>query len=219
MDRILIAPSTDPTKSEDDLLSYVREIQDYADFLHCDVMDGVFVPRKTISYETILLLKRNCLLPLDVHLMVQNPLDEIEKYAKSGANIITIHYESFSCKTEIEKAVREIKKMGCLAGISIKPNTQIKEISSLLPTIDLVLVMSVEPGKSGQSFIPETLSKVFELSEAKNEYGYNFLIEVDGGVNKANSLQLINNGANVLVSGSYVYSSADKNEAIESLRG
>lgn len=219
MDRILIAPSTDPAKDESDLLSYVRQIQDHADFLHCDVMDGVFVSRKTISYETVSLLKHNCLLPLDVHLMVQNPLNVIEKFAESGANIITVHYESFESNEEVSKAVDYIKKTGCLAGVSVKPNTQIQQIFDLLENIDLILVMSVEPGKSGQSFIPETLAKVDELNSIRKKYGYKFLIEVDGGINNTNASELINSGANVLVSGSYVYANIDKKSAIESLRG
>ena len=218
MDRILIAPSTDPAKSKEDLLKYVQEIQDYADFLHCDVMDGKFVERKTISYDTISLLKQHCLLPLDVHLMVQDPMVVIDEFARSGANIITIHYESFLDKKEVVKALKKIKQQGCLVGISIKPKTSVIEIVDVLDYVDLVLVMSVEPGKSGQSFIEESLSKICELANIRTKKSLNFLIEVDGGVNLNNSSSIIKSGADVLVSGNCVYSATDRKDVIKKLR-
>ena len=218
MDRILIAPSTDPAKTEKDLVEYIHNIQAYADFLHCDVMDGLFVSRKTISYDTIALIKQNCLLPLDVHLMVENPMPVLGKYAESGANIITVHYESFESGAEFFNAIKHIKKLGCLAGVSVKPQTKIQEIYDVLEIVDLVLVMSVEPGKSGQHFMSETLTKISELNDIRVRNGYKFLIEVDGGINNENCSQIINSGADVLVSGNYVYSADDKKVAIESLR-
>lgn len=218
MDRILIAPSTDPAKNKDDLLKYVQEIQDYADFLHCDVMDGKFVERKTISYDSIALLKQHCLLPLDVHLMVQDPMSAIENFAQSGANIITIHYESFLERKDVLKVLKKIKQLGCLAGISIKPKTGVSEIIDLLEIVDMVLVMSVEPGKSGQSFIEESLTKISELGDIRTKNTLKFLIEVDGGVNLNNASRIIESGADVLVSGNCVYSATDRKDVIGRLR-
>ena len=218
MDRILIAPSTDPAKTESDLIEYVHQIQDYADFLHCDVMDGKFVERKTISYQTIKLLKQNCLLPLDVHLMVQNPTEVIEEFVKSGANIITIHYETFSTLHDLKNAIKKIKQLGCLAGVSIKPKTSADQILEILADIDLLLIMSVEPGKSGQSFMIETLGKISDFDKIRKENGFCFLIEVDGGINGSNAKEVLESGADVLVSGNYVYSSNDRKVAIQNLR-
>lgn len=219
MDEVMIAPSTDPVKDIDSLIIYVKSIQDYVDLLHCDVMDGEFVERKTISYDTVNYLKENCLLPLDVHLMVSHPEKLVHKFAESGANIITIHAESFEKEKDLIDCIKSIRSFGCLVGISIKPNTPCSVIFNIIHCIDVVLVMSVEPGKSGQSFNRLALDKIQELANYRAKNNLNFKIEVDGGINNTNSKSIIDCGADILVSGSYIFNALNKIEAINLLKG
>ena len=218
MDKVMIAPSTDPAKDFNSLLTYVKSIQDYADLLHCDVMDGEFVERKTISYDTIKHLKDNCLLPLDVHLMVSSPEKVVKKFAESGANIITIHAECFDKEKDLKSCLQSIRCYGCLVGISIKPNTPCSDIFSILKYVDVVLVMSVEPGKSGQSFNNNAIKRIQELANYRTKNNLNFKIEVDGGINNTNSQSVIESGADILVSGSYVFNAQNKEIAIKLLK-
>ncbi len=219
MDKTLkIAPSTDPIKSVHDIVKYAESIKHVADFLHCDIMDGEFVENKTYSYTSLSLINEKTLLPLDVHLMIKNPHKYIDKFLKAGANILTIHYEAYSDKKQLINDLKYIGSTGTLAGLSIKPKTPISEIIPYLSFLDVVLVMSVEPGKSGQPFIDDTYQKVVQLNKIKSDYDVDFLIEVDGGINPTVSQNLKRYGANILVSGSYVYNSENKQEAIKSLR-
>ncbi len=215
---IYISVSTDPINDFQDMVEYAKEMQDKADFLHCDVMDGVFVKKKTISANHINNLNQNSLIPLDVHLMCNEPLSNISDYLKAGANIVTVHYEAFENKNDIIKAVKMLKEANALAGLSFKPDTEVKEIKMFLHDFDVILVMSVEPGASGQKFINNSLNKIKLLDEIRRENGYNYKIEVDGGVNESNSQDIIDAGADMLVSGSYVYKSSDHQQAIENLR-
>ena len=218
MDKLLIAPSTDPVKTVEDLIKYADEIKNDADLLHCDIMDGKFVENKTFSYDVLGILKEKTLLPLDVHLMIEKPTKLIKKFAQSGANIITVHYEAYKSKNKLIWDLKLIKKLGALSGLSIKPNTEIGEIVSIIGYCDFVLIMSVEPGKSGQKFIEKTYGKVSEINKIKIDYGIRLKIEVDGGINPEISHRLKMLGANVIVSGSYVFSSENRQVAISSLR-
>ncbi len=218
MDKLLIAPSTDPVKTVEDLIKYADEIKNDADLLHCDIMDGKFVENKTFSYDVLGILKEKTLLPLDVHLMIEKPTKLIKKFAQSGANIITVHYEAYKSKNRLIRDLKLIRKLGALSGLSIKPNTEIGEVVSIIGYCDFVLIMSVEPGKSGQKFIEKTYGKVSEINKIKIDYGIRLKIEVDGGINPEISHRLKMLGANVIVSGSYVFSSENRQVAISSLR-
>lgn len=215
---VYISVSTDPINDFQEMVEYAKEMQDKADMLHCDVMDGVFVQKKSISASHVYNINQNSLIPLDVHLMCNEPLAIIHEYLKAGANIVTIHYEAFENKNDIIKAVKTIKDAHALAGLSFKPETEVKEIKMFLHDFDVILVMSVEPGASGQKFITDSLAKIKLLDEIRKENGYNYKIEVDGGVNDSNSQAIIEAGADMLVSGSYVYKSSDRLQAIETLR-
>ncbi len=216
--KILIAPSTDPVKTVHEIIDYAESIKHNADFLHCDIMDGSFVENKTYSYTTLGLINEKTLLPLDVHLMISNPSKYIDKFLQAGANILTVHYEAYKNKKKLIKDLEHIRESGTLSGLSIKPKTPVSEILSYLSYTDVVLVMSVEPGKSGQQFIEDTYQKVVQLNKIKTDYNVDFKIEVDGGVNPDISAKLKKYGVDILVSGSYIYKSDDRLVAISNLR-
>ncbi len=215
---VYVSVSTDPVTGYQEIIDYAREIQGEADFLHCDVMDGNFVGKTTYDENLVKNINSMSLIMLDVHLMVKEPYALIEKYISAGANFITLHYEAFADKNELVKAIKLIKSKGALAGISLKPDTKFKEIKPYVYDIDLVLVMSVEPGASGQRFIFNTYEKIKEINSFRNENNLNFKISVDGGVSPENSKLLIDYGVDILVSGSYVYKSNNRKQAIKSLR-
>lgn len=215
---VYLSVSTDPINDFQDIVDYAKEMQNKADMLHCDVMDGVFVKKKTISATHIYTINQNSLIPLDVHLMCQEPLQSLPDYLKAGANIITVHYEAFENKNDIVKAVKLIKGANALAGLSFKPETEVKEIKMFLHDFDVVLVMSVEPGASGQKFMPISLEKIKQLDQIRRENNLEYKIEVDGGINDTNAQNIIEAGADILVSGSYIYRAQDKNLAIEKLK-
>ncbi|MBQ8909209.1 MAG: ribulose-phosphate 3-epimerase [Clostridia bacterium] len=214
-----ISVSTDPIKDESKVIDYARFMQGKADMLHCDIMDGKFVTAETYNSSLVQAINENSLIMLDVHLMCAEPLDSIDDYLDAGANIITVHYEAFQDKNDIVKAIEKIKKADALAGLSIRPETPIKEIKMFLHALDLVLVMSVVPGASGQSFMPESLEKIKELDALRIGNNYSYKIEVDGGINENNSDSIIEAGADILVSGSYVYGAKDRMIAMNKLRG
>ena len=218
MDKLLVAPSTDPAKTVEAIICYANEIKDFADFLHCDIMDEKFVPNKTYSYDVLKEIDSKTLLPLDVHLMVENPHKVLKQFIKSGANFLTVHFEAYNNKNKLIRDLKQIRKLGALSGLSIKPNTPVLEIIPFLSYCDLVLLMSVEPGKSGQKFIQNTYQKVVELNEIKQNYKANIKIEVDGGINPEISQQLKKFGVDIVVSGSFVYNSKNREEAINNLR-
>lgn len=215
----MIAPSTDPAKDIQDLLNYIGIIEDCADMLHCDVMDGCFVERKTFSGEFLDVINKKTTMPLDVHLMIEKPHKKVLSYIQKGANIVTVHFEAFKNSKAVLKCLKHIKKNGALCGLSIKPKTKIDDIKEFLSFVDLVLVMSVEPGKSGQVFMEDSLSKIVMLNNIRKEYDLGYKIEVDGGINNQNAQRVISAGADILVSGNYVYSSDNKANAINSLKG
>lgn len=216
---VYVSVSTDPVSSYQEIIEYAKQMQTTADFLHCDIMDGVFVPKTTYDFMLVKNINANSEIPLDVHLMVREPLKDIKKYVEAGANIITVHYDAFEDKEDIVQAVNLIKFNNTLAGISLKPETPFRDIKPYCFNIDLVLVMSVEPGASGQKLLTSTYKKLKEIDDFRKENNLNFKIEVDGGVTKDNSKILAELGADMLVSGSFVYKAQDREKAIESLKG
>lgn len=213
-----VSVSTDPIQSYQEIVEYAKSLQGDADFLHCDVMDGKFVSKTTYDYNLIKTINANCLLPLDVHLMVEEPKADIKKYIDAGANIITVHYEAFEDKKDLVSALEMIKKHNCLAGISLKPETSFKEIKPYCYDVDVLLIMSVTPGASGQKFGNYALSKIKEIDTFRKENQLNFKIEIDGGVNLENAKLLTGMGVDILVSGSCVYKAANHAEVISALR-
>lgn len=187
-----------------------------ADALHLDVMDGVFVPNISFGLPVIEALRSHTRLPFDVHLMIVDPERYIERFAKVGADWITVHYEACSDPAAVLRTIRE---NGCLAGLSIKPNTAPEEIFPLLPLCDMILVMTVEPGFGGQSLIPECLGKISVLRAELARIGHTAAIEVDGGVNGKTVDAVREAGAEILVAGSSVFGAADMAAAIQALRG
>ncbi len=184
-----------------------------ADYLHVDVMDGHFVPNLTIGAPVVEALKRVSKIPLDCHLMIESPEKYIADFAKAGAKIITVHFEASSA---LEKLAMQIKANSCLAGISIKPQTQASEIFSLLKFFDLILVMSVEPGFSGQKFMPECALKLAELRREIEKQNLKCLLEIDGGVNLETALQC--READILVAGHAVFRAPSYQKAIQALK-
>lgn len=170
-------------------------------WIHFDVMDGDFVENKTFKYEVVKEIGKYCHFFKDVHLMTYNPIQYLKEYKEAGANQITFHYESVD-KREIGSIIDKIKRLNMKVGISIKPNTKIEEIEEYLPYLDLILIMSVEPGKGGQKFMEESLLKIKWLKEHK--VGNHYLISVDGGINDVTSKQVKEFGADVIVVGTYL---------------
>jgi ribulose-phosphate 3-epimerase len=207
--KLKIAPSI-LSADRNNLQKDVDEIEPYSDLIHVDVMDGKFVPPKTFLPEEIGKIKSK--LPKDVHLMVVDPEKSfIDDYAKAGANIITIHAEA--CK-DIPKTIKKIKNLGIKVGISINPPSSLDMILPNLDDVDMVLVMSVNPGWAGQKFMPEVLEKIKKIRKLRPKLD----IEIDGGINKDTIKDAVKAGANVIVAGSSVFGWKDRKKAIEELR-
>ena len=177
-----------------------------ADMIHVDVMDGHFVPNLTIGPPVIKALKKNCVIKFDVHLMISPVHEYIEAYADAGADIITIHPEATD---NLEASILKIKELKKKVGVSLNPESKIDLINNLLDQIDLVLIMSVNPGFGGQKFMPKMLDKIKDLKKIQKERKLNFDIEIDGGINFDNCKTAIDAGANILVSGTTVFKSND----------
>lgn len=186
-----------------------------ADMLHLDVMDGVFVPNMSFGMPVIEALRKHTDMIFDVHLMIVEPEKYVERFIKAGADIVTFHIEACSC---IEDTLRLIRSYGKKAALSVKPNTKIEEVYPYLEMLDMVLVMTVEPGFGGQKLIPETLEKVKTLRNEITRRGLNIDIQVDGGIGTENAKIVRESGANVLVAGSSVFKAPNKAEVIKKLK-
>ena len=187
-----------------------------ADYIHIDVMDGHFVPQITIGALVVASIRKWTNLPLDVHLMIESPEQQIEQFVKAGAGIITVHTET--C-LHIHRVIHMIKEAGIKAGVSINPATSISVLDEILPEIDMVLVMSVNPGYGGQTFIDNSLGKIARLRTELDRRGLNLEVEVDGGINTQTAPKVVKAGATILVAGAAVFNSGRSvSEAIKKLR-
>ena len=196
------------------LIEEIKSV-DNAKYLHIDVMDGKFVPNITIGPLVMKNFKKEINnIVMDVHLMIADPVKYAPDFVKAGADIITFHYEAVKYA---EPAIDAIRELGVKVGISIKPLTDINVLDDLLDKVDLILIMSVEPGFGGQAFIPSALDKIKYLADKRKQNGYNYLIEVDGGINKETAKQCIEAGVDILVAGSYIFSSNNRKALIEEI--
>ena len=186
-----------------------------ANWFHIDVMDGVFVPNISFGTPIMKVLKKNAKKTLDVHLMIVNPDNYLESFAELGADILTVHYEA--C-THLHRTVQRVKDLKMKAGVAINPHTPISSLKSIIKELDLVCIMSVNPGFGGQSFIEGTYSKIEELKSLIKEQSSKAIIEIDGGVNSENAKKLIDCGANALVAGSFVFKSSEPVNTIKELK-
>jgi ribulose-phosphate 3-epimerase len=186
-----------------------------ADWIHCDIMDGVFVPNISFGFPVLEHIKKIAAKPLDVHLMIIDPDRYLAHFRDAGANILTVQYEA--C-IHLNRTVNEIRSLGMKAGIALNPHTPVSMLKHVLHYIDMVLIMTVNPGFGGQSFIMESYDKIAELREMIDSDGSNVLIEVDGGVDTGNAEKLVNTGADVLVAGNSVFSSENPAETIRRLK-
>ena len=186
-----------------------------ADWIHCDIMDGVFVPNISFGFPVIEHIKKIAGKPLDVHLMIIDPDRYIDRFHDAGADILTVQYEACN---HLHRSVSEIRNLGMKAGVAINPHTPVSLLKNSLPFIDMVLIMTVNPGFGGQSFIMESYYKIAELRKMINEGGYKVLIEVDGGIDTGNARKLVETGVDVLVAGNSIFSSKDPAETIRKLK-
>lgn len=209
---MLIAPSI--LTADFNQLGLEIETISKSDYLHLDVMDGHLVPNISFGPHVLSGIKKLTKIPLDTHLMIQNPLDFIDQFVEIGSSIITVHVEA----NRVQESINRIKASGIKAGITLKPKTKLEAIYPYLDQVDLVLIMSVEPGFGGQKFMEDQLDKVRTLVELRKAYNYHYVIEIDGGINGQTALLAKKAGVDIAVVGSYVFNSKDRNLTIEALR-
>jgi ribulose-phosphate 3-epimerase len=187
-----------------------------ADYVHADVMDGHFVPNITIGAPVVASIRRATTLPLDVHLMIEHPERYVSQFAQAGADIITVHVEA---SAHLHATIRLIKELGARAGVSLNPPTPLAVIEEFLPHVDLVLIMSVNPGFGGQSFMPETLPKIADVRKILSNRELRAELEVDGGINVSNARDIVEAGADILVAGNSIFRAQEGiGEAVRRLR-
>lgn len=215
-----VSVSVSSLPAEKEILTYAKKIAPYADFLHCDIMDGTLTPAVSLLNSVMVgEINERTTLPLDVHMMVRSPQNYIEKYVKAGVNIISFHYECFlNNEPLLVETIKKVKKLKCLCGIALDLPTDVTNLDRILKDVDVVLIMSVNIGKSGQKFDSSALNKIKYLVDKRKELDLHFLIEVDGGINNENSSKIIKAGADIIVSGSYVFNKTNYQQAIESLK-
>ncbi len=210
----IIAPSV----LSADFLNLGRDIemlnQSKAEWIHLDIMDGLFVPNISFGLPVVQAIRKATTKTLDVHLMIEQPERYITAFADAGADVLTLHYEA---SRHLHRAMQQIRDAGMKAGVVLNPHTPVELLQDLLPYLDLVLLMSVNPGFGGQKFIPQILDKTVRLKKMIEKQGLEVLIEVDGGVNAETAAQLFDAGADALVAGSYVFGSEDPQKTIERL--
>ena len=198
------------------LLEDVKKVEKAGcEYLHIDVMDGHFVPNITLGPAIVKSLRKDVNMVFDAHLMIENPDNYIKEFADAGCDIIVVHQEA--C-THLHRTIQNIKSHGVKAGVALNPATQIETIKYVLEDVDMVLLMSVNPGFGGQSYIPVVTKKIKELRALIDEMGLDIDIEVDGGVKPSNISEVVNAGANVIVAGSAIFNAGDIDEAVKSLR-